>query len=81
MTHMSVIRVFLAIAVTAGYFGAFWMILEHSDRFKDTQVLIMLVGAISAAFGALMQWAFGSSSGSDRKTELLARAPAIQDVK
>jgi hypothetical protein len=81
MNHMTVIRVFLAVAVTAGYFGAFWTILEHSDRFKDTQLLIVLVSAISTAFGALMQWSFGSSVGSDRKTELLARAPAIQDDK
>lgn len=67
----------LAILVTAGFFG----VLIYMMRFgvaKDSagsEAMIVMLGALGAAFGAIVNYYYGSSSGSARKDALLAQAP------
>jgi hypothetical protein len=35
--------------------------------------MTMMFGSLTTTFGIVMQWYFGSSAGSDRKTEMLAK--------
>jgi hypothetical protein len=45
---------------------------------KAIGALLTLVGFVGAAFKDVYAYFFGSSAGSDRKTELLAAAPAVK---
>jgi hypothetical protein len=37
----------------------------------DSQALLLMLGALSAAFGSILQYWFGSSSGSAKKDETI----------
>jgi len=39
--------------------------------------LLLLIGSLSAAFGAVVAWFFGSTSSSARKDELLANSTPL----
>ena len=39
--------------------------------------LLILIGSLAAAFGAVVQYFFGSSAGSARKDELLAQSQPV----
>jgi len=54
------------LAITAGLF-----LYEPPEKAREP--LLILVGSLSAAFGAVVNYFFGSSSGSAHKSELLAR--------
>jgi len=64
----------LAGFVTIGFFGILitMMTKELPTAAKDPALL--LLGALSAAFGAVINYYFGSSSGSARKTRMLANS-------
>lgn len=52
-------------AITVGLF-----VYEPPEKAREP--LLILVGSLSAAFGAVVNYWFGSSSGSAHKSELLA---------
>ncbi|MBD3767999.1 MAG: hypothetical protein IE928_08650 [Gammaproteobacteria bacterium] len=65
----------LAIAVTIGFFGVLgWMVYDGTKGHSDA--LLVMLGALGGAWGAVMNYYFGSSSGSAKKNELLARGKA-----
>ena len=49
------------------------MLLGQADP-VDNPTMQTLLGSLSTAFGVVLQWHFGSSSGSERKTDLLAQS-------
>ncbi|MBI3130511.1 MAG: hypothetical protein HYZ13_04065 [Acidobacteria bacterium] len=67
----------LAYAITAGFFGTLGYILnfglpQQNEAAKN--VLLMLVGSLGTAWTTgVVGYYFGSSSGSDRKTDLIGR--------
>lgn len=50
-------------------------LVEPKDGAKEP--LLLLIGSLSAAFGAVVSWFFGSSSGSERKSDLLAASTPV----
>lgn len=65
----------LAFVVTLGFFGVvgaamIWGLPEHGQ-----DALLILLGALSGAWTAVMSYYFGSSAGSRQKTEILSRKP------
>lgn len=62
--------------VVAGYFAVivFMLIRQYSG-------VEILIGGLAAAFGAVVQFGFGTSQGSEAKTKLLARAAPIDEDK
>ena len=66
----------LALVVTLGFFGvlAYMMVLSVPAASRD--VLNIMLGSLGTAWISIISYYFGSSSGSDRKTELLSAAPA-----
>jgi hypothetical protein len=68
-TTKSHIPAFLAISVTAGFFGIL-LALMSGVAHKSEELLIML-GSLSAAWGGIIAFYFGSSAGSQRKDEML----------
>ena len=67
--NLTYARNVLALAITAGFFGALVAVVFLAADAKD--VLLMMVGALISAFSTVIGWFFGSSSGSDHKTKLL----------
>ena len=68
----------LASLIVAGFFGLLSLLLFQPLPPDSSGVIFMLFGALSAAFGAVVQFFFGSSKGSSDKTELLAKANSVQ---
>jgi membrane protein DedA with SNARE-associated domain len=67
-------QIILAATVTLGFFGLIIFMMGVGVSATIMQPLMMLLGTLSAAFGAVIQYFFGSSSGSARKDELLLNA-------
>lgn len=67
----------LAVLITVGFFGILIGMLAGVLTATDNQALLIMLGALGAAWGAVVNYFFGSSADSGRKTELLAAAPAI----
>lgn len=68
----------LAIMITIGFFGILIGMLSGYLSATDNQALMIMLGALGAAWGAVVNYFFGSSADSGRKTELLAQSPPIK---
>ena len=66
----------LATVVTLGFFIILAGMLHGDLSVTDNNALMILLGALGAAWGNIVNYYFGSSADSGRKTELLAQAPA-----
>ena len=64
----------LAILVTAGFFGIVLYILRFGLPESGKEALLLLLGSLGAAWTSVMAFYFGSSSGSQKKTEALTAA-------
>lgn len=62
--------------VTLGYFGVLGGMMTGWLKVSDSQALLIMLGSLTTAWGAVMSYWFGTTSDSGRKTELLAQAPA-----
>jgi hypothetical protein len=68
----------LSIGVTLGYFGILIGMMLGMLKVSDSQALLLMLGSLSTAWGAVMAFWFGTTRDSGRKTELLAQAPPVQ---
>lgn len=66
----------LAVLITTGFFGVLAYMLAYGVPAKGGEALLVLLGALGGAWGAVVNYYFGSSKGSDAKTEAMARAIA-----
>ena len=63
----------LSALITLGFFGILaWMMYKPSAI--DSQPLLIMLGSLGAAFGAVINFWLGSNKGSDRTKELLANS-------
>ena len=71
---MSKIRVpaILALVTTIGFFAVLIFLLMHEGDVPSNQVINTLVGSLATAWAMVVSYYFGSSMGSERKTEILA---------
>jgi hypothetical protein len=74
-------QVILAGLVIIGFFGCLLVLLINPSTLTDLnrEPVMLMIGALIAAFSGLMGYFFGSSAGSARKTNLLAKANPIPD--
>lgn len=68
----------LASIIVIGFFSLLALLLFQPLPPDTSGVIFMLFGALSAAFGAVVQYFFGSSVGSADKTEILSKASAVK---
>jgi hypothetical protein len=67
----------LAILITMGFFGVLAYMLLRTIPPAGHYAMLLMLGSLSTAWTAVVSYYFGSSAGSDRKTELLAAAPPV----
>lgn len=75
MTIKDVTPMILAFVVTLGFFGVLAVLMFYSVPAASRDVLNIMLGSLGTAWTGVVAYYFGSSIGSDRKTELLAAAP------
>lgn len=66
----------LAVVITVGFFVVVGLMLSGVFKPSDNQSLLILLGALSAGFGQVLNFYFGSSHGSQQKSEQMARMVA-----
>ena len=76
MKHTGKVQASVAFVVLFGFFGAIWLVMVGEVNPSMRDALLILIGSLGAAFGAVVNYYFGSSSGSARKDELLKEAGA-----
>jgi hypothetical protein len=74
-TTRSVVPPVLAGLVTLGFFGILIMMLLGKVDSNNPAILMML-GSLGTAWTGIIAYYFGSSAGSQAKTDLLSKAPA-----
>jgi hypothetical protein len=63
----------LAGAITVGFFVILAYIVGHGINEKGGDAMLVLLGALGAAFTGVINYYFGSSSGSAQKNEIISR--------
>jgi hypothetical protein len=76
-TTRSIVPPALAAIVTVGFFGIMVMMLLGKVDSNNPPILMML-GSLGTAWTGIIAYYFGSSAGSQAKTDLLSKAPAIK---
>lgn len=64
----------LALIIVSGFFSILVFMMLGFLKVSDQQSLLILLGALSAGFGAVLNFYFGSSHGSQGKDVLLANS-------
>lgn len=67
--------------IAMGFFGLLAVLVFVKVPQDSSGVVFMLFGSLSSAFGAVIQYFFGSSKGSDEKTRMLAQTEPIKVAK
>jgi len=76
-TTRSIVPPILAATVTLGFFGILvMMLLDKVD--SNNPAILMMLGSLGTAWTGIIAYYFGSSAGSQAKTDLLSKAPAIK---
>jgi len=70
--------VFAALIVIC-FFGILALLLYKKIPAENTETINLALGALLAAFGAVVQYFFGSSAGSQRKTDIIAQSTPINN--
>jgi len=63
----------LAVGVTLGFFSLLAMMMLHAVPPNSENILDVMTGSLGAAWLSIVNYYFGSSSGSAAKTEILAK--------
>lgn len=74
----SIMPALLSGLVTMGYFAILIGMMTGWLKVSDSQALLIMLGSLGTAWGMVMAFWFGTTSGSARKTDLLAKAPPIE---
>lgn len=69
----------LAWVIVLGFFGLMATLMFVEIPIKQTEVMFMLFGTLSAGFGAVIQYFFGSSKGSADKTAHITKLQSKVD--
>lgn len=74
MKHLGKVQALLAFVLTVGFFGCIYVVMKEEVANSMRDALLILIGSLGAAFGAVVNYYFGSSSGSAQKTALMGKA-------
>jgi len=79
---VQVSQAILASLIVVGFFGCLIALLINPGTLSDLnrEPVMLMIGALIAAFAGIVGYFFGSSAGSARKTNLLAKTEPIIDL-
>ena len=66
----------LAGLVTLGFFGLLALLAFREVPIRSQEALLIMLGSLGTGFGQILQFYFGSSKGSEAKTEILRQTMA-----
>jgi hypothetical protein len=61
----------LAFCVTVGFFATLWYVFGHGVKPDSHDLAMVMVGVLGAAWGSVIAYYFGSSKGSEDKTQII----------
>lgn len=67
----------LSLLVTAGYFGILVGMMAGGLNIHDSEAMLLMLGSLTTAWGAVMAFWFGTTRDSSRKTEIIAKSNPI----
>lgn len=70
--------ILLAIVITAGYFAALVFVLTQPVPKESERIIDIMIGALMTQWGVAMAYFFGTTAGSAKKTELIAKAGPVE---
>ena len=70
----SFIPALLSIIITTGFFTLLGALVFGGVTIQDSQIMLMLLGMLASSFGMVMQFWFGTTSGSAQKTDIIAKS-------
>jgi hypothetical protein len=84
MTAQLLISLVMCVIVTLGFFGVTALYVFNPEAFTGAaeKQLTLITGSLIGAFGQAVAWSIGTTVGSARKTELLAKSipPPNSDI-
>lgn len=69
--------IMLAIVITGGYFAALVFVLTQAIPKESERIVDMMIGSLMTQWGVAMAYFFGTTAGSAKKTELIAKAGPV----
>lgn len=72
-------QVLAALIVGGFFFALFYLFYVVGDRIDPRDILMMMVGGLVTKFGTVVDWSFGGSDGSERKTSIMAEIIARRE--
>ena len=72
MVVQSNVPAILSVLITFGFFGVLLGMMTGDLSISDNSALLIMLGALGAAWGSVVNYFFGSSKGSSDKNQLLA---------
>ena len=73
-------HVFIGVLICSMFLAAIIALFLVEPKMGAREPLLLLIGSLSAAFGAVVNYWFGSSSSSARKDELLANSAPVDQT-
>ena len=68
----------LAVTVTIGFFGILLYMLVYGLPTTGNEALLLLLGALQTAWGGIIAFYFGSSSGSQKKDQMIYNSKPLE---
>lgn len=81
MTPSKILQALLGVTVCAGFFALMLLVAREAVPPENKDLFLLLAGNAAGAFIAVVQFAFGSSVGSQRKDELPPRGGLVRQVR
>jgi len=69
----------LCIVITCGYFATLMFVLTQPIPHESERIIDMMIGTLTAVWLMAVSYFFGTTAGSARKNEMLAKAEPIKE--
>lgn len=77
VANPSPVPALLSLLVTVGYFGILIGMMAGGLNIHDSEAMILMLGSLTTAWGAVMAFWFGTTRDSSRKTEIIAKSNPV----
>lgn len=68
----------LAVIITGGYLATLVFVLTQAIPKESERVVDMMIGSLITQWGVAMAYFFGTTAGSSRKNEIIAKAGPVE---